>query len=225
MTEITLLRHGQASFGSANYDQLSELGTQQAIWLGEHYKELQNNFDRIVIGGMQRHRQTAEGFLQGLAADQPPSLECHDGFNEYSFSGLLKPIQQHYADRLHASDHAKRDYYHNIKLALTLWMDGSIRDDGQDSWESFCQRIYAGFDFACDTPAKRILIVTSGGPIAVIVARLLKLDPATTVDLTLQCKNSSCTTILSNGREFTLNNFNNISHLMTADHQHGITYA
>jgi broad specificity phosphatase PhoE len=30
MGQIYLVRHGQASFGSANYDQLSELGHEQA---------------------------------------------------------------------------------------------------------------------------------------------------------------------------------------------------
>lgn len=236
MTEITLLRHGQASFGSANYDQLSELGQQQSIWLGEHLRQLHSSFDRIVIGSMQRHRQTAEGLLQGLfegtslqekttAGGERPELECHAGFNEYSFNGLLEPLRQQHPDRWQASDHAKRDYYHNMKLALNLWMDGSINDDGQDSWESFCQRIYAGFDYACDTTAKRILIVTSGGPIAVILARVLKLDRTTTADLTLQIKNSSTSTLLYNGTDFTLDSFNNISHLLTAQRQHALTFS
>ena len=34
MTTIYLIRHGQASFGAANYDQLSNKGEQQATLLG-----------------------------------------------------------------------------------------------------------------------------------------------------------------------------------------------
>ena len=33
MTDIYLVRHGQASFGKANYDKLSELGGQQPFGL------------------------------------------------------------------------------------------------------------------------------------------------------------------------------------------------
>ena len=37
LAELTLVRHGQASFGAANYDQLSDLGMQQSRWLGEYF--------------------------------------------------------------------------------------------------------------------------------------------------------------------------------------------
>ena len=36
MSELYLVRHAQASFGAANYDQLSDLGHQQSRWLGDH---------------------------------------------------------------------------------------------------------------------------------------------------------------------------------------------
>lgn len=90
MAEITLVRHGQASFGSENYDQLSELGIQQSIWLGEHLKRLNYSFDRVVMGTMARHRQTAEGILRGLGSSL--SIETHSGLNEYNFQGLLTPL-------------------------------------------------------------------------------------------------------------------------------------
>lgn len=223
MAEITLIRHGQASFGSKNYDQLSELGQQQAVWLGEHWRQSGIEFDRIVTGTMVRHRQTAEGLLRGHGLDMP--LEHHAGLNEYHFQGLLDPLREQHPALWQDTGHAKRDYYVNMKQALTFWMDGRIADDGQDSWKAFCQRIQVGFEFAYQTEAKRTLVVSSGGPISVILAEVLKLDHATTRNITLQIKNSSCSKLLYNGREFSMDSFNDISHLRSNHTPSAITFS
>ena len=60
MGAIYLVRHGQASFGAAEYDALSPLGVEQAGILGAALKQRGLSFDRIVSGPMRRHRQTAE---------------------------------------------------------------------------------------------------------------------------------------------------------------------
>ena len=42
MTEVILIRHGQANSGArseADYDRLSPLGRQQAAWLADHLRE------------------------------------------------------------------------------------------------------------------------------------------------------------------------------------------
>ena len=46
MTSIYLVRHGQASFGKKDYDNLSEIGEKQSFLLGEHFKKLKLNFDK-----------------------------------------------------------------------------------------------------------------------------------------------------------------------------------
>ena len=58
MSILYLVRHGQASFASENYDQLSPLGERQARQLGEHWVALGLRFDRVYIGPKQRHLQT-----------------------------------------------------------------------------------------------------------------------------------------------------------------------
>ena len=45
MITILLARHGQASFGKKNYDELSELGITQARMLGAHYAHTQRRID------------------------------------------------------------------------------------------------------------------------------------------------------------------------------------
>ena len=223
MATITLLRHGQASFGTDNYDQLSDLGHQQAYWLGQHLQGLGESYDRVLAGTMVRHEETTQGVLSGLGESIP--IEYHPGLNEYDFQGLLTPLKKMAPDQWLETDNAKRDYYHNMKLALRYWMNGIIQNDGKDSWPEFCKRIQTAFDDACQADAKRTLIVTSGGPIAVILTSVLQISEEKTRDLVLQIKNSSTSKLLYNRVDLTLDSFNDISHLRTPGKQHGITFS
>jgi len=223
MAEITLVRHGQASFGTDNYDRLSNIGHRQARWLGKHWRQLDKHFDRVITGTMVRHHETAQGVLAGLEKALP--IDAHPGLNEYDFQGLLTPLKEQHPAHWVETGHAKRDYYHNMKQALSYWMDGTIATDGKDSWATFCERIQAAFAFALDSGAKRTLMVSSGGPISVILQSVLQLDNARTRDLTLQIKNSSTHKLLYNGTALTLDSFNDVSHLQSADKQHAITFS
>ena len=60
MTQIILIRHGQASFGAANYDALSDLGRTQARWLGEHFAKLGVRRARVICGTLSRQIDTAD---------------------------------------------------------------------------------------------------------------------------------------------------------------------
>lgn len=55
MTTIYLVRHGQASFGKTNYDELSENGEAQAKILGQYFKKTITEQPLIISGAMQRH--------------------------------------------------------------------------------------------------------------------------------------------------------------------------
>jgi phosphohistidine phosphatase SixA len=49
MAELYLVRHGQASFGAENYDELSPAGFTQSVWLGEHFAQATLQFERVVV--------------------------------------------------------------------------------------------------------------------------------------------------------------------------------
>ena len=65
MGHVFLVRHGQASFGADDYDQLSALGQQQSIRLGQYWRERGMAFEAVLIGSLKRHRQTWEGIQLG----------------------------------------------------------------------------------------------------------------------------------------------------------------
>ena len=66
MGHLYLVRHGQASLGAADYDQLSALGAQQSQRLGEHWRAQGITFDAVITGTMKRHAQTLAGIQQGM---------------------------------------------------------------------------------------------------------------------------------------------------------------
>ena len=70
MTQLVLIRHGQASFGAANYDRLSETGERQARLVGRHLAAAGQHFDVMLAGDLQRARKLA-GAGVGHVADDP----------------------------------------------------------------------------------------------------------------------------------------------------------
>lgn len=64
MATIYLVRHGQASFGKENYDQLSSTGWEQGRVLG---RWLAGKVEPAAIfgGDLERHRETVEAIATG----------------------------------------------------------------------------------------------------------------------------------------------------------------
>ncbi len=83
MSTLVLVRHAQARPFQPNSDSLSELGEQQAVRLGEYWREQGIRFDEVYSGKMRRHIQTAE--LAGFSA-----FESLPEFNEYDAEGILR---------------------------------------------------------------------------------------------------------------------------------------
>src|SRR4051794_24521887 len=91
MGQIYLVRHGQASFGSANYDQLSDLGLEQARLLGEWFANSHQQFHCVVTGGLKRHRQTADACIAMLPKSTRGDTDwvTDPGFDEYDHHEVM----------------------------------------------------------------------------------------------------------------------------------------
>ena len=71
MASLYVIRHGQASFGSDNYDQLSPLGQRQADVSGRYFADIGLQFAQAVSGDLSRQRETGQRIL----AAQPSAPE------------------------------------------------------------------------------------------------------------------------------------------------------
>jgi broad specificity phosphatase PhoE len=94
VSEILLLRHGQASFGSADYDKLSEKGEAQVRMLGEHLSELGLEFEAVFSGSMRRQRDSARLMLEAMGHTDPQGFSLLQQFDEFDHLPVLRDYLQ-----------------------------------------------------------------------------------------------------------------------------------
>lgn len=225
MATFHLLRHGQASFGSRNYDELSALGQRQSRILGAHLKSLGQQFDVLVSGGLARQQDTARHACAQLG-DSLPALVTDPAFNEYDADGLFRA----YLPRVLREDAAlsaapgklsqDRRLFQQAFVGITrLWIEGAEPEQGElEPWKSFVSRVHDGLRRLETTYGKdaQIALFTSGGVIAVAAAAALELSPQRTLQLNWGIYNASVTEIRFRRSGPFLLGFNNITHLRLA---------
>lgn len=223
MPALYLVRHGQASFGTDDYDRLSELGWQQSRWLGEHLAALGRRFDRVYMGSLRRHRETWEGIAQGAGYAHAP--EVRPGLNEYQaeliLSAWLPPARAEEARQ----NPDRRAHFRLLREALNAWAAGRLEAHGHLPYAEFVAGVRGVLDEARASDAENVLVVSSGGPISAAVGEVLGLAPHMVVELNLQARNSSLTELRANARAMHCVSFNNIPHLERADRAHAVTYS
>ncbi len=201
MAEILVVRHGQASFGADNYDELSDLGRQQSRLLGETLRAMGWEPDRAITGSLARQKQTLDEMGFSIPKEE------HAGWNEYDFHNLL---HQRFGGK--APDDVitdRKTHFRALKETLAEWQEGGISTAGE-SWTEFTARVEAARSHAADTSAERILVVSSGGVIARLVAATLEVPNRQMITLNLQVKNTSVTRFIASKGRFYLHEFNSV---------------
>ncbi len=69
----------------------------------------------------------------------------------------------------------------------------------------------------CQSEAKRVLVVSSGGPISTILAEVLGMPQRGVVDLNLQTRNTGITELQAGATRIHCVSFNNVPHLDRPD--------
>lgn len=225
MSEFYLVRHGQASFGAKNYDKLSQLGHQQARWLGEYFTARNITFSQAFMGDMVRHRETTQGILDGLS--QPPVVTINIGFNEFNFQNIGKSYLSLNPQSQLPENPTPGDFYRLLKLAMHAWSKDLLPQDTlEESWGDFKSRVQGALHLACNQNSdKPILIVSSGGAISMLMSLVLGLDAKQVIELNMQVRNTSISHFYFNKNNIRLSSFNNIPHLDNPDRLDSITFS
>ena len=216
MAELLVIRHGQASFGQDNYDVLSDLGHQQSQAVGALLRDLGWVPDRLVTGTLNRQRDT----LRAMGFDAAP--EEHAGFNEYDFGDLLNARFKGAVPDLVKGD--RKTHFRALRETIFEWQDAAF-DGASETYAEFAQRVDAARVFACDTDAKRVLVVSSGGVIGQLTAMALGADKRHMMELNLQIKNTAMTRFMFKGDRCSLHEFNATPHFMTRGGAELISYS
>lgn len=202
MAVIRLIRHGQASFGVKNYDQLSDLGVRQAELLGESLAGRVGDVDLVVCGAMTRHRQTAEAAMGAMGLELTPQTDPR--WNEFDHEQVIVRHKPSYrsktvmvADLARKGD-PRRQFQLLFDDALARWTAGEKDDEYQEPWGGFVERVMAGMSALAEEPAaQNVLVFTSGGPVSAVAASLLGLGSEGWMRLNRTCANCSETKIVA----------------------------
>lgn len=202
MGEIVLVRHGQANSDAtddASYDRLSALGHQQAAHLGAWLRAFEPGFDRVISGTLRRHRETAAG----MGFDQVPA---DPRLNEMDYFTLGRALEEQHGVPMPGPENFAE---HSVRV-LEAWHAAEIR--GNESFDAFEDRVNAVVAEAA-APGVRVLCVTSGGVIGMVLRSLLSLDPRRTAQIMLPIWNTSLHRLRVTPQGAILASFNAVPHL------------
>ncbi len=225
MGTLYLVRHGQASFGAADYDQLSALGARQCQALGEYFAQRGVVFEAVLRGTLRRHAQSLAALAEGYAPLQgelPAALEC-SGLNEYDGEALIRAV--------HAAPLARPDtperyraHFGLLRHGLTAWMAGQVAPAGMPSYADFVVGVNAALDLVRARHSGNVLLVSSGGPIATAVGQVLGTTALTTIELNMRIRNSALTEFAFTPKRHMLVSYNHLPHLDQPERAGWFTY-
>ncbi len=203
MGELYLVRHGQANSSATNekdYDRLSALGHKQAGLLGAWMRDHEAPFDLVLSGTMRRHLETANGM--GFA----PHLS-DARLNEMEYFALVRDMEITLAV---APPQSPEDFAKHIPQTLAAWHQTTI--NGAEPFATFENRIQAALSDAAK-PGKRVLCVTSGGVISMVMRAALGLSTDQMAHILLPIYNSSLHKFRIRPEGTFVTSFNAIPHL------------
>jgi len=230
-----MIRHGQASFGKADYDRLSLLGIDQARILGEHLVGTGIVPDAIYSGTMTRQMQTAQVVIDAYVAEGAalPEVSVVPGLNEFDSDAIVSSVLPDMmdddpllADDLEKMYRQKDSFKRIFEGAMLRWISEVGGRPGIETWEGFVARVKGVIENIRSENGrnKTVFAFTSGGPVAGALKHVLAIPDETAIRLNWQIVNSSYTSFMYNSQRITLSGFNSTAHLMLHGRGSLITY-
>lgn len=213
MSRVFLVRHGQAAFGSDDYDRLTATGLAQCRQLARHWRAIGRDVDLVYSGTLKRQRESAETFVSAAAEEGGHALSVRllPGIEEYDHLGLLaahlggNPLPGATVDRA--------EFHRQLSSALKAWAAGELR--GVASYCSFRDRCAA----ALATLLREIgrgrsaVVFGSAGSLAASMQPALGLPDWDLLRLKLTFFNTGVSSLLFDGETVTIESLNTVSHL------------
>lgn len=220
---LIALRHGQASFGTDDYDRLSPLGARQCHqagrWLARHGHE----FAAVMRGANLRHGQSLAALAEGFAEEggRLPDEEVDADFNEFDHQAVVAAFLASHPDR--APDAAPGPALARLLAdALHAWAQGRLGPPAE-SWPAFRARTRdAGARLHARATQGSMLLVTSAGVLAQLAAEALGAPDDRAVELNLQIRNAALVELEAKSDGWRLATWNALPHL--ADQRSSWTY-
>ena len=215
-----MIRHGQASFGKKNYDNLSKKGVKQSIVLGKKLLKNSISFDQTIIGPLNRHKQTFDGINKGYGG----TLNSPIIIEEFAENQLME-IAQYFIPKMLKTDKnikeifdavpfwkRKRKFLEYFNIIAKKWIHNELdlSEKGFESYDNFRSRIRLAKSkvYSLMNENKNTMVVSSGGAITGIYAECQSLTVDEIMKLNFNIKNASITLFKKENDTFTLDTFN-----------------
>ncbi|MGM7778922.1 histidine phosphatase family protein [Arthrobacter sp. KNU-44] len=209
MSVLYLVRHGQASFGTEDYDRLSTRGKDQSQALGTYLQGAGTTPTRVISGSMKRQRQTAQRLIEAAGWDTTAVVD--PGWDEFNATDLLNAYPEE-------DPNAKTDsraFQRLLEKASARWASNHHDADYLESFSAFTQRIDTALDDAVEGlgSGRDAVVVSSSGAIAWAAARLVNGGFPQWLALNRVTINSGVTKIVTGSSGKTMVTFNDHGHL------------
>jgi broad specificity phosphatase PhoE len=230
MGKLILVRHGQASAFTDDYDRLSDLGRRQAELLAESWKERGLEVALVFSGPLKRQKGTAEivgesfqksgllfpepVILEGLKEIDADQVMAHFNEKRSEYPELERLITA-YGENDQPGEKAAifQEYF---EQAMLLWVTGKVNSREIESLAHLKERVIESLErILIDGPGEKetIVVFTSATPVSIITGSLLELDDFKTMEITFCLNNCSVTEFALKTRGPVLNSFNCTGHL------------
>lgn len=223
MSRIYLVRHGQATFGAADYDQLTATGVAQCAQLARHWRAIGRRVDRVYAGTLRRQRASAEVFVQALAGEGGDVLPVQTlpGIEEYDHRALLAALD---GGRPQPESQDRREFHRRLSRALYAWIDGGLA--GVEDYAHFRDRCAAALTRLLAETGRGVdaVIFGSAGSLAAAMQPALGMADRALMRLKLTFYNSGVSCLLFDGETLTIESLNAVSHLEQPVFTHLITH-
>ena len=206
MPVVLLVRHGQASFGTGDYDHLSDLGRRQAATTGRALCERGLRRPVAKHGSLRRQGDTAALALASAGLEIEP--EADPRWDEYDHLDL---VRRYAAEHEAPAPRTSREFQVLLDAALATWVEHG--DEG--GWTAFTdgvaaalRELVAGLQHGQDA-----VVFTSAGVIAAVCADLLGAGTSAVVAFNRVAVNGAITKLTVGGSGVSLLTFNEHGHL------------
>ena len=215
MAELYLIRHAQASFGTADYDRLSPLGCRQAEALGEFLARCGVRFDAVYSGELERQIRTTR-----ITLDMQPDgvrFETDARLNEIETDKIFEHLvpqlvaaSPHLETLVREGKQSSKQFQKALEIVFNQWVASHTADSKYPSWAAYSrdvQNVLAEI-VAREGSGKTVGVFTSGGTIATIVAHVLDASAEQVYKFYEPLINCSVTRLLYSGDKISLSSFN-----------------
>ena len=226
---LILVRHGQASAFTDDYDRLSEKGGRQARLLGEWWTERGLKISSVFFGPLKRQKGTAEIVIEELERSgiRVPGPVFIEGLKEIEADRIMAHFDRVKAeypemDRLiraygESNDHQERGtiFQEYFERGMLLWASGKAEAPDIESISEFRDRVLEALQTIMSSrrASGDTVVFSSAGPVTIMAGHLLGLDSIKTLELTFRLRNCSVTEFALISRGAVLQQFNCTGHL------------